>query len=92
MSHSKVIDEIVDKLFEEVFGTETNPYYGKFVNNDIVESIKYCGDCVNAYEDEDVDGCWRLYCIKKIGNKDGSEVTFNECCKDFEERIYKNRT
>ena len=36
MAHSKVIDDIVDELFEEVFGTETNPYYSKFVNNDVL--------------------------------------------------------
>lgn len=36
MSHSKVIDEIADKLFEEVFGTETNPYYCKLVDGDVL--------------------------------------------------------
>lgn len=36
MSHSKVIDEIADKLFEEVFGIETNPYYCKLVDGDVL--------------------------------------------------------
>lgn len=36
MSHSKVIDEIADELFKEFFGTETNPYYGKFINGDVL--------------------------------------------------------
>lgn len=36
MSHSKIIDEIADELFKEVFGTETNPYYGKLVNDDVL--------------------------------------------------------
>lgn len=31
MSHSKVIDEIFDKMIDEMF-PETNPLYGKFVN------------------------------------------------------------
>lgn len=36
MAHSKVIDEIVDELFKEVFGTETHPYYDKFVGGDVL--------------------------------------------------------
>lgn len=36
MAHSKVIDDIADKLFEEVFSTETNPYYCKFVDGDVL--------------------------------------------------------
>lgn len=36
MAHSKVIDDIADELFKEVFGTETNPYYGKFVDGDVL--------------------------------------------------------
>ena len=36
MAHSKVIDEIVDKLFEEVFDAETNPYYCKLVDGDVL--------------------------------------------------------
>jgi hypothetical protein len=36
MSHSKIIDEIADKLFKEFFGTETNPYYGKIVDGDVL--------------------------------------------------------
>ena len=36
MSHSKVIDEIADELFKEFFGTETNPYYGKLVSDDVL--------------------------------------------------------
>ena len=36
MSHSKVIDEIADELFKEVFGTEANPYYGKLVGGDVL--------------------------------------------------------
>ena len=36
MAHSKIIDEIADELFKEIFGTETNPYYNKFVDNDVL--------------------------------------------------------
>lgn len=36
MAHSKIIDEIADELFKDVFGTETSPYYGKLVNNDVL--------------------------------------------------------
>lgn len=36
MSHSKIIDEIAYELFKEVFGTEANPYYGKFVDGDVL--------------------------------------------------------
>ena len=36
MTHSKVIDKIVDELFEQVFDTENNPYYGKFVDQNSV--------------------------------------------------------
>lgn len=36
MAHSKIIDEIADKLFEEVFGAEANLYYGKLVDGDVL--------------------------------------------------------
>ena len=36
MAHSKIIDEIADKLFKEVFGTEVNPYYCKLVDSDVL--------------------------------------------------------
>jgi hypothetical protein len=36
VAHSKIIDEIVDELFEEVFGTETNPYYCKLFEGDVL--------------------------------------------------------
>lgn len=51
--------------------------------------IGFCEDCENAYEDEDLSGNWRWYCIKKIDNKDGSEVAFYDCCEYFKERKYK---
>lgn len=54
-----------------------------------MEHVGFCEDCENAYEDEDINGNWRWYCTKKIGNKDGSEVAFYDCCKDFKERTYK---
>ena len=57
-----------------------------------MEHVGFCEDCENAYEDEDVNGNWRWYCTKKIGNKDGSEVAFYDCCKDFKERTYKINT
>lgn len=36
MTHSKIIDEIVDELFKKVFVIETNPYYGKFVDGNVL--------------------------------------------------------
>ena len=40
MAHSKVIDKIVDELFEQVFDTERNPYYGKFVDEDGIYKLE----------------------------------------------------
>lgn len=56
------------------------------------QDLKKCGhcqDCEHSFEDESVDGNWHLYCIKKIGCRDGCQVQFWGSCGDFEEKIYR---
>ena len=40
MARSQVIDKIVDELFDQVFDTESNPYYGKFVDEDGIYKLE----------------------------------------------------
>lgn len=45
-----------------------------------------CDNCKHSYEDETLDGYLQLYCIKKLGNSDGSAVFFDDCCDSFESK------
>ena len=40
MTHVKSIDELIDELFNDLFGKEINPLYGKFVDRDGVYELK----------------------------------------------------
>ena len=45
---------------------------------------KDCDNCKHSYEEEDRYGYWRLYCLKKWDNKEGSLVFPYDCCDKFE--------
>ena len=40
MTLSEMLVEIIDELFEELFGTESNPLYGKFIDTDGVYELE----------------------------------------------------
>ena len=40
MTLSEMLVEIIDELFEELFGIESNPLYGKFIDTDGVYELE----------------------------------------------------
>ena len=48
--------------------------------------IRCCDNYEHSYEDETIDGDWQLYCIKKLGDVDGSAIASWDCCGKFESK------
>ena len=59
------------------------------VSSQDLNEFRYCQDCEHSFEDESVDGDWYLYCIKKLGCRDGDQVQPWGYCDSFKEKIYK---